>query len=334
MENSTPIDEIDSIKLFLRKLIDQESCSPYLLLFQHNSSSRELRHTETTMSSDAGLFARAGITSPQEASRRDRLAPSLWLRMVCEYILELSESQQIVWVSTKPVPKWVQTFVEREGRLRVIDCLSDPWGWDGSDQPHLTDLAKLKDILQEAACNQQRGSGHKPDRILVLDSTSPLIQYHGARKTLSFLTSIAKLEDFSLVVTGFPESALTSRQLLEWQDEAHGLVHLSGGTATIVRHGVRENSNVVRQEWSYRIVERKGGDQIIQVESTERGTRDTEESSKNTKTDVRPKVKLVLENDEGVPEKPSPQTPHIVVDDDDPEYDDYDEEDPDEDLDI
>ena len=60
-------------------------------------------------------------------------------------------------------------------------------------------------------------------------------------------------------------------------------------------------------------------------------------SAARVTSDRRTKVQLQLEEEDSAPAqatKPSPNTPHIFLQDDDPEFADYDEEDPDDDLDI
>jgi hypothetical protein len=134
------------------------------------------------------------------------------------------------------------------------------------------------------------------------------------------------------------------------EDIAHAVLHLQGGDLTLIRQGVRERGNIIRELIPFRIVrdEETGKDEIeiVQEEDEQDQTSEFVKESPTvdgasalsvteTKSSLAGKITLQLEEDEPKQARVDIQRqPRIFIQQDDPEYHDLDEEDPDDDLDI
>jgi hypothetical protein len=115
---------------------------------------------------------------------------------------------------------------------------------------------------------------------------------------------------------------------------------------TLIRQGVRERGNILREAISFDVSTSEATGSVTIVMQKKEGDKMDEEEVAPVSTSVpeaanvkqRPgKVKLELEDDNAPPaskEQEPTNRPHIYVQDNDPEFDDMDEEDPDDDLDI
>ena len=201
---------------------------------------------------------------------------------------------------------------------------------------------------------------------MVLDSLCPLLMRHGFCKTVHFVKTLMNLPGVCPLVVPVQVDGLSTRQNQIIEDLAWAVLCLSHGEATLLRQGVREKGNLVRSSLSYETVANETDKQTtIRVSSgppdalgsqlepfdyvDQKGVKNNAPSKKaNTEaaTDRRAKVRLELEKD-AAPQKQNhahshPQSnaeatsfaPRIFLQDDDPEYDDYDDEDPDDDLEI
>jgi len=161
---------------------------------------------------------------------------------------------------------------------------------------------------------------------------------------------------------------LSSQEHRKLEQVANAVLYASGGDALLLREGIRERGNVVRDTVPFEVKRRIEEDadnntqfeiELLQTE-TKRSPEPTvnNESSAPTSADDHPpggdttlpplpvsrqqqqragKVTLKLEKDEDNETRKAseePKRPLIYVQDDDPEYDDMDEEDPDDDLDF
>jgi len=141
--------------------------------------------------------------------------------------------------------------------------------------------------------------------------------------------------------------SLTTAQHRILEDAAHAVLCLSGGEAMLLRQGIREKDNFVKEEIPYRIVANRQGRRCIQIildqeEATMKPPDDSNnrrslvESSTTTTPGRRPRIQLRMEQGD-TPRDPAVKTPptaRIFVEENDPEFQDYDEEEPDDDLDI
>lgn len=285
---------------------------------------------------------------------------------------------------------------------------TDPWGWDTepkeSDdsgkkeevlslfnlvalanairtQVKTTDSTKNNDSTSNGPSSTDNNSGDEehPPILLVWESLTPLILVHGLERTLQFLSMVDTFSSTHfLQIWCTRMETLTSKQHAKLEDAAQALLYLKGGNMTLLRQGVRESGNMVREILPFELLpttivdhhqnqnnnnNSKATVSYIVKEGTGRRTNSNQEpnlvvskdSSINTVAPTgasrrgagpkdslsgRPKIKLELENDDDGPKKSvsaassSSTRPRIYLQDDDPEFDDMDEEDPDDDLEL
>ena len=303
----------------------------------------------------------------------------------------------VIWVQTIPCSRrssaWREKLLQqtpRHGaRMVVVDgCGSDPFGWDDQgdeDEQKGMNLEHL-DVLLETIQKQVRSSSveatgsrnednqassPRPRVSLIVESLTPLLVRHGPDRVIRFLQKLSNdLRPVVLVVPVLVETWKSS-QLRRLEDLAHAVLRLNDGEAEILRQGVREKGNRVRERWPFRI----NDDQTIEVLQSSPSI-DNEASQSNTNAPTttqkgeeeepinsavaslsvssigdhrrasggssqahRTGKKVQLQADEGnrrraSPETTTPAAPRIFMQEDDPEFEDYDEEDPDDDLDL
>jgi hypothetical protein len=221
------------------------------------------------------------------------------------------------------------------------------------------------------ARNQDRMKPEAP--ILLVDSLTAITMRHGFARTIGFLQKLVNIPDCPLVILPVQTETLNSGQHRVLEDLANACIILEGGSSTLLRQGIREKANLLREELQYKIEETNvgplfkgtGEKRIRLIAKDEESTRlkgptsgekgGTEEAVRSVLslsitgpgvssqtpaaggTSRRGKVDLQLDDDSRTKPshllgKPStPQQPQIFVQDDDPEFEDYDEDD---DLDL
>jgi hypothetical protein len=304
---------------------------------------------------------------------------------------------RLVWLQTLPGStsgkrrsSWWDKIQTRHGEQRIlaIDCSScqggggGPFGWDNDEEPSESscttttggscNLQVLDTVI--AAVTERVVVGSKQQQqqpcVLLIDSLTPIIQWHGFRKTIMFLQRLqaAVQSCCRLMVVPVLNETLTAPQHRSLEDVANAILSLSGGEAVLLRQGVRERGNMVRETLPYRIVPTGETRRIELILSADpslssslkaKGVADDAKGaaagnmslSSLTMTDAIPQQqqntaprrgKVQLQADQGsrnvVVAPPAVETvqpqPHIFMQDDDPEFDDFDEEDPDDDLDL
>lgn len=219
---------------------------------------------------------------------------------------------------------------------------------------------------------------------MVIESLTSLIMRHGLDRTIRFLERIGRTAACPLIVAVRTETlSAVQHQVLE--DLAQATLCLRQGEAVLLRQGVREKGNMVRENLPYRMTSSVDGSsagsstgvltrlQVVSADDDSQLVGGSEQpdyesvvpeaplalqalslaANANTTaanptaaaTGTKPKVKMELQDDDGprkqvtlaesspaIPEKAS--TAHIYIQEDDAEFQDYDEEDPDDDLDI
>jgi hypothetical protein len=254
--------------------------------------------------------------------------------------------------------------------FQIIDYTNDPWGWNvqctdketqvpnNLEHPKgLNSLQNILDTVKNHPCLQNNNC------ILAIDSVVPLYMRHGGIKLTLLLQALQELHGVSTILIHATDAL--PRQLLQTlQDMANAFLFLQDGTAHWLRQGVRERDNMVRQVIDFTIT----GNKICMEES------EIKESSSSTPTTVetttpveslerpqtfpssgRPRIQLKLEEEgqesaaaataaastttstssaTGAQSTSAIAGPRIYLQDDDPEFEDFDEEDPDDDLDI
>lgn len=396
----------------LLAVAESESDQPYLFLVQHTQSF-QTRQTATTLRKDETVYRRAGLRTPAENAKRDFAAGALWLQYIVGELKK--EATDILWIQTssRRLPEWLQTATTRSSStIQVMDVAAvDAFGWDDDDDETTKESSSglLNDLDHLATCienhvketvnaRKQQSPKSEPassstptatasaQRIpIVIESLTPLFMRHGMERTICFLERICQTAACPVIVAVRTET-LAAVQHCVLEDLAQATLCLLSGEAVLLRQGVREKGNMVRENLPYRMTSVDGGTssgvltrlQVVSLDdadsqlvsgmetdlehvvpevpvalqalslaanaNTTAANPTAAATNTNTNTNTnRSKVKLELQDDDG-PRKVAPQesspstekasTAHIYIQEDDAEFQDYDEEDPDDDLDI
>lgn len=361
---------------------------------------------------EASVYWRAGLRTPAECARRDWEGPLEWLYGITERLCHEFESVLYVRTLTKRPPHWlpparatmeevggVSSLSDWRRNLLVVDAATDPFGWNTAlktmdavnrnddvhstatttrRQPNLESLDELFEHLQSTA-TQEKESQHERQHggrtPLVLQSLAPLLHRHGFSRTLHFLQTLAGA--FCPLVVPVEAYALTTAEHRVLEGLSQALLCLDGGDAVLVRRGVRERDNVVRESLDFEIVVR-GTPTTAATGSANRSFTSATTSATTSTRLPQCRIRLlrpprldgtggdvVTDRTQSSRPPPTPEVetiggrrpvaleltiddaprtstassthvaaPRIFVEDDDPEYHDYDEEDPDDDLDL
>jgi hypothetical protein len=326
-----------------------ETSSYRILLQSTNDLATRLQAAESV--ENIALYERAGVFTPSQSAIRDGVGGYAWF----EHLINLAVkyfSGTIVYIATKPQDSKISWKLQQHSNVTVMQIARhNPWGWDDDDvdqqQPSLSNLKAVYLSLQELISSN-------PNTILIWESLTPLLAVHGFDKIYNLLT---RFENFQL--WPIRTDTLTSQQHASLEDSAQALLYLKNGEMTMIRQGIREKGNLVRQILPFRLEENGKLVELDNASNTDESSsfskanpkqQQTKEetTSKQIETSIGPssssrsnKMQLKLEDDEKVPANSSNTTssnndnrPRIYLQDDDPEFDDMDEEDPDDDLDI
>jgi hypothetical protein len=347
---------------------DQRRPSSYRIVVQTTSSSLRDRIASAEPVENAHIYARAKQPTPAERAGRDLMGSTPWLWRLMEVAMQATEDR-VLYVITRPSSSsYSMSSPEWQGRIQVLDLAThDPWGWDeGKDRSscrgcNLSDLGSiLEGILQATMSVDQTPT------MIVWQSLMPLMDHHGFTKMVRFLNALPR----SLQIWPVQREGLTPCQHAQLEDMAHALLSLQGGDMTMIREGVRERGNILRQVLPFRLVQRtnvslgaddEGAADVYRV--VEGVVSDEEEMEQGiskrdggTLSNVQPSERLGSQDNPSIPQRSRPRGiplqledetrtgeappikpsrgPKIYVQDDDPEFDDMDEEDPDDDLEI
>ncbi len=355
----------------------QQSSSSYRILLQ-TSYSLHNRICAAEPVENSHIYHRAGQRTPSEQATRDILGggDSGWLLHLMELAAHVASPEQrvsILYISTKPQQTRPADVIlelpqEYQTRIRVLDlATNDPWGWNsendsGEREGSADSTSKLNPGMNNLSLLYQRiqreisEAGSKP-MILIWQSLSPLILVHGFPKLLRWLQGLPPC----LQIWPVHQDGLTPQQHALLEDAANALLCLQGGEMTVIREGIRERGNVLRQNLSFHLVPTVGPSIRYRVvegaQEGERVAQKGEPEGKNVEHEagdkgniasnpkrLRPHLELRLEEENNVSIKTNKSVngndatqlrlPKIYLQDDDPEFDDLDEEDPDDDLDI
>lgn len=297
----------------------------YLIVLQHSLHQRHEMASETT---DEKVYRRAGVRTPAQNAQRDFLG-TRWLQLLSK------EYKKTIWVQTTNV---IPIDLDN---VTILNAASNPFGWEEDDADTLTleDLQGLADAIQNETEKQKRP--------IVVESLTPILMRHGLLRTLAWLRQLEKCKTTIIVPVLIEALSPTQHHALE--DMAQAVLYLQGGDMTMIRQGVRERGNVLRDMVLFEVhTSEANGTVSIEIVNQE----DTKEQlvmpssttalitlqlddGEGTSASRPGKVKLQLEDDNAPPSiKGKANRPHIYVQDNDPEFEDMDEEDPDDDLDI
>jgi hypothetical protein len=326
------------------------------------------------------LYRRAGLRTPSESATRDLLGGPAWLQHLVQLGCKQQQQQNchVVLIRTQTTTKESSMPSSLLSKVSIIHAAEDPWGWDGDDDddentktnnrsqpPSLQDLQSLARAIRDEL-NTAKQMSKSP--MLVWESLTPLWLVHGFPQTLRFLNSFQNC----LQVWPVRVESLTAPQHAQLEDVSQAMLTLAIGDMTLMRQGIRERGNIVREalpfrilvnerqqqqqsnnndnnRFSYRLEEQQDELPVIKKEETRQHETSTtsakaattaESTTMTSASSSRPKIQLQLEEDdhqqpkEEQPTSATSNRPLIFLQDDDPEFDDMDEEDPDDDLDI
>jgi hypothetical protein len=201
---------------------------------------------------------------------------------------DVNDPITIVWVSTETVTISPVDCLPEElrRRIHVIDLSShNPFGWDDDDNDDenqtsiddkrdkddnivetsektssysMNDLSRLFHQMRDKLC-----SIRKPV-IIVWQSLMPLFLFHGFKKTLCFLSRLTlssteghrngRVLPTCLQVWPVDKEGLTSQQHSELEELSHAILFFKSGEVTVMRRGVRERDNLLRDILPYNLV--------------------------------------------------------------------------------
>jgi hypothetical protein len=352
--------------------------------------------TMTDAPTSPTLYERAGVRSPPEMAWRDLHGSSAWIENIVQILGVASDF--VLWVQTLPV-RGGHNITPRMHNVETMNLTQDPFGWDAEAEEEITgnnpDMENLDRIvtaikdrvhaLSMQSKTQHVPRTHAPSRHsrgfvpVVLQSITPITHRHGFARTMQFLHELQRCCCPVLVVPVSVESLSPDQH---WSLEGMGsaVLAIEDGGAVMLRRGVRERTNVVRETleldfddpWNSTGFSSTLASQSTRTHRTPR-VRRVASSAAAASTLERPEIiKDVTHGATTNPQGPPPgktqiqlsisdddtpraswrsgrtasneplrstpfeerKQPNIIVQDDDPEFDDYDEEDPDDDLDL
>lgn len=334
----------DCLQQLFQKLHTSVPSRDYVLLLQH-SFSFDLRQ-QAIDDKDHDVYRRAGLCTPDKNAARDLEGGSAWLDHIT--MLLCREFGTVLWLRTLPT-RFRPADVSN---LSIIDAASDPFGWNVESGVTLEDLNFLVKAVQSKVESIRAELDNDNVQVpLVIQSLTPLVQRHGLIPMLRLLDELKSV--CCPVIVPVLAEAHNDEDHRRLEDASQAILWLFEGEACLLRQGARERGNLIRETIPYDIVTNDRGARTIEIvsEATVHSTpsdvvngewasksmSDTVGDSMTAPVDVgqRLKVHLKLEEQDG-PRHDSADNkkPHIYIDDDDPEFDDFDEEDPDDDLDI
>jgi len=309
---------------------------PYLLLVQHSLAFSQ-RHSAHV---DGEIYKRANVRTPSQNACRDSMGSAL-----LEYIVEryVAATGSVLWVETN------QTVgISMSKSIRVLSAAVNPFGWDGPEGDTLENLENLYDSI--VACTSPEKSN-----TIVFESMTPILIRHGLETTIRFLRKVL-INTKSTVVAPILMESLSAVQHRALEDMAQAALFLHGGDLTLIRKGVRERGNTVREIVPFS-VDVSSGKATILITNDDESDAENPDTAKKLAQPIEPaapvvlsppaktsgikksgKILLQMDDDVDIPNTSKlpagSNKPNIFIQDDDPEYDDLDEEDPDDDLDI
>lgn len=397
--------------IFQQWISSSSVASSYRILLQ-TTYSLQTRISAAEPVENPHLYRRAGVATPQDQATRDIYGggEAGWLLRLVELAVQQQQQQytsndapgttnitSIVFITTRARPKIYSIIDELPHELRtkvkVIDLSSqDPFGWDKNSNgdknaesvgcydssTNMNSLPQLyQRLLEEFSTGDATTNIHSESKapvILIWQSLTPLILVHGFPKILGLLCALPTC----LQVWPVNVQVMTPKQHAQLEDASNALLCMRDGEMTMIRQGVRERGNIVREKLPFRltasfkdgqrrfrVVEGVGNehcwDDVDDNDGTNNNINNDKDGNLKNKISVdkigsvkssngsRSRgVQLLLEEEDsfggrnaGILDKvkseekvSAPNRPRIYMEDNDPEFDDFDEEDPDDDLEI
>jgi len=336
----------------------QNRLSPTCLMLISSSRNLSLRIAATVPPDKTSekIFKTANVLPPNVQANL-QLAASL--KLIPDVVLpQLVQKHHgaIVYVCFVKLP---DKSDQRYQACRIIDLCSDPYGLMSNNEDETVPIRDLEGIfLSILSAVREFGSMDVPPPVII-DSIVPLLL---ASKSLAsvqrFLSKLGRHEEIGSVILALLTDVIPEWNSLSLKELANVNLLVEGGSLNIIRkakHG--NNLKVVReiQEFSlddsYGIVLRSGAADVHSISesrSFEQSERKETEPINQLSTKLQDfsldtgekqkTVQLRLEEEDERKvvknELPTKNKPRIFMDDDDIEFDDLDDEDPDDDLDI
>jgi hypothetical protein len=340
------------------------------------------------------LYERAGVRSPPERAWRDLHGSSAWLEIIAQSLGRASDA--VVWVQALPGRQ--RNGISSLRNVETMNFSLDPFGWNAEGDrgiagnvSNLENLDRVLQVIEDRVkalsmklCESEQQGARKIVSLrhsrgfvpVVLQSVTPIVHRHGFARTRQFLQELQRCCPVLVVPTTVESFSCDQHWSLEGM--ASGVLTVEDGAAVMLRRGIRESTNVVREtlELDFDHPESTTGASQSMRTYLPRVRRVTSSTGMPSPSDPfqpskeatlgatttpqgpappgKPQIQLSI-SDEDAPRaatswRPgsmssepqiSDSTPHderrqpnIIVQDDDPEFDDYDEEDPDDDLDL
>ena len=338
------------LQSMLQQWTQRRPVVPYRILIQQASGLALRTQAANTEVDNIDVYKRAKVRTPSESAHRDLLAS----RLVVEYMVQVlgratttTSGCSILYIPTTPSPS-LSFGNENDMKITILDTQFDPFGWDDGDDDKSSTVNF--DNLKSLSVAIQNFLDETEAPVIVFESLTPLLQRHGLSKTLAF---IDQFSSNCLQILPVRQDGLTKQQHARLEDESQALLWIQSGELQLLRQGIREPGSMVRQtilfdieqqskDGAFEFVEQREpasspseGEASGQVTSSGASANAIDEGGA-VKSKARRGTQLKLEEEEEETKQNSGATnrPRIFLQDDDPEFDDMDEEDPDDDLDI
>ncbi|CAB9522308.1 expressed unknown protein [Seminavis robusta] len=352
---------------------------------------------------EADLYRRARLRTPDENAKRAIWGGALWLEYLTQSLLHVQQQQQatastMIWISTttRQIPSYVLNRKE-ESLVKIMSCTSiyQTSADDNTDDDDVS-THPLADLLRQI--KQHCSSTKTHCTSIVIESLTPWIQLYGFSTVYQFIQALIKTSSNSLVFIPVLTETLSTAQHRQLEDLSHTCLWLSNHTGQVdlhvLRRGIREQDNRVREIWEFEIAPDTKNDttnsrpfslhvgtasttddeqedsaappdqvNLVQAMNPALTTEETAPRPAIVTEDTAPapisssvqevtkrakKISLQFEDDSNASQTkqkpvvtqqpaatpPPANAPRIFLQDDDPEYEDYDSDDLDDDLDI
>lgn len=344
------------------------------LLLSHASSSPSLRMAITTPipEAEAAVYRRANIAAPAERALQEWHATENWMERIVQ--LQKGKLLYLQTLPRDAIASRLQEQQQKEMSSTMLQIIqlaaTNPFGWNEDEEnkeetdsmPNLQNLSQLLEYIVKQVENNESSENEKSNTdnktreeeksseneiktttdntttntILIFQSLTPLILRHGTRKTLLFLQQLQQQLPIALLILPVDRCSISShihRQLLQHYSDA--LLYITNGNVEWLRKGLRDSTKYVRSS--------SVKDSGMETKEEQTTTATILQQSNDSSTAIqknRKKIELKLEEDDAkkqttaTTKQTSAAQPRIYLQDNDPEFEDYDEEDPDDDLEI
>ena len=325
---------------------------PYTILIEYSQSwsLRTSANNNNNNNNDDLTYTRAGLRTPTMNAQRDYWGGPLWVEFLALSLLGSSSSSSRAAAGVD----WLVTVPWTAGRRKRL-------------QPHTTSSATTTTTTTTNKIRTIETLEQATAPVLVVE---PSLLHDPSKLLLSHTPPLSTPSQILLLPirteTIIPQQQQQHNLLLllrQWEDAADALLHVDNGHVTLLRRGgvLQRGEQQPGHRWiratlsAYRLLDDDDDDnddtrRIVWDDSTKaapaatRTTTTTDAATTTTTTRKGTTTPIALEWQDGARQQTKnnnnskngkEQPAHIItVDDDDPAFDDYDAEDPDDDLDL